>query len=65
MIAHEDVEDDAHWIKWLRHAAQVDSLYLQYLSHLLCHMFAYVNCSVTYACVTVYTLSDCLLNLPQ
>ena len=25
MIAHEDVEDDAHWIKWLRHAAQVDS----------------------------------------
>ena len=25
MVAHEDVEDDAHWIKWLRHAAQVDS----------------------------------------
>ena len=26
MIAHEDVEDDAHWIKWLRHAAQVHRL---------------------------------------
>ena len=25
MIAHEDVEDDTHWIKWLRHAAQVAS----------------------------------------
>ena len=23
MIAHEDVEDDAHWISWLRHSAQV------------------------------------------
>ena len=23
MIAHEDVEDDVHWISWLRHSAQV------------------------------------------
>ena len=23
MITHEDVEDDAHWISWLRHSAQV------------------------------------------
>lgn len=46
MLAHEDVEDDAHWIKWLRHAAQVDSLYLQYLRHLLCHLFVSFTCSV-------------------
>lgn len=24
MIAHEDVEDDAHWVSWLRHSAQVE-----------------------------------------
>ena len=23
LVAHEDVEDDAHWIKRLRHAAEV------------------------------------------
>ncbi|DBB04435.1 TPA: hypothetical protein ACH3X1_012916 [Trebouxia sp. C0004] len=23
MITHEDVEDDAYWISWLRHSAQV------------------------------------------
>ena len=23
MVTHEDVEDDAHWISWLRHSAQV------------------------------------------
>jgi len=23
MITHEDIEDDAHWISWLRHSAQV------------------------------------------
>ncbi|DBA78052.1 hypothetical protein WJX79_008308 [Trebouxia sp. C0005] len=24
MVTHEDVEDDAHWISWLRHSAQVE-----------------------------------------
>lgn len=58
MLAHEDVEDDSHWIKWLRHAAQVDSLSLQYLRHLLCHTFVHFTCSVAYVCVIVYSFPD-------
>lgn len=59
MIAHEDVEDDAHWIKWLRHAAQVnshscDAAKAPYMSHVLSH-------AVTNKCVIVYSYSGYLL----
>ena len=55
MIAHEDVEDDAHWIRWLRHAAQVNSHLLDtakapYMSHVLSH-------AVTHICVMVHSYS--------
>lgn len=26
MLAHDDVEEDVHWVKWLQHAAQVRNL---------------------------------------
>ena len=51
MIAHEVVEDDAPWIKWLRHAAQVDSHlpvlqcscpkapFVSHILNILCNMY--------------------------